>query len=56
MSQSTAVATGCLAIAMACVIGALRCLADRLLASAAIYTLMALCLAGGAAKAVLDAV
>ena len=56
MSQTAALATGCLALALACVIGALRCLADRLLPSAAIYTLVAVGLVGGAAKAALDAI
>jgi hypothetical protein len=56
MTQTAAVATACLALALACVIGALRCLADRLLPSAAIYTLAAVGLVGGAAKAALDAI
>lgn len=56
MTDAAAVATGCLALALACVIGALRCLAERLLPSAAIYTAIAVALAGGAAKAALDAI
>jgi hypothetical protein len=55
MSQAAAIATGCIVLALACVLGALRCLADRLLPSAAIYTVVALTLVGGAAKAAIDA-
>ena len=55
MSEPAAIATACVVLALASIVGALRCLADRLLASAAIYTLMAVALAGGAAKAAIDA-
>ena len=54
MSQTTAIATGCLVFALASVFGALRCLADHLLASAAIYTAVAVGLIGAAAKVALD--
>jgi hypothetical protein len=43
------------AIALASAFGSLRCLADHLLASAAIYALAAAGLAAGAAKILLDA-
>ena len=56
MSQEAAIATGCLVLALVCVLGALWCLADRLLASAAFYTLIAIGLMGGAAKVALDSV
>ena len=56
MSQGAAITTGCLVLALACVIGALRCLADRLLPSAAVYTVVAVSLVGGAAKAALDSI
>jgi hypothetical protein len=42
-------------LALSTIIGALRCLADRLLASAAIYTALAAGLAVAAGKAALDA-
>jgi hypothetical protein len=54
MSRDAAIATGCLVLALACVLGALRCLADRLLPSAAFYTVVAIALVGGAAKVALD--
>lgn len=56
MSREAAIACGCFGLALACVIGALRCLADRLLPSAAFYTLVAIGLVAGAAKVALDAV
>ena len=56
MTQEAALAGALFVLAFACVIGALRCLADRLLASAALYTLVATGLAVGAGKAALDAV
>jgi hypothetical protein len=56
MSHTAAIATGCLAVALACVLGALRCLADRLLPSAALYTIIAVGFVGGAAKAALDSI
>jgi hypothetical protein len=55
VSQGAAIASGCLAAGLACVVAALRCLADRLLPSAAIYTAVAIGFVGGAAKAALDA-
>ena len=54
MSHEAAIATGCLVLALVCVLGALWCLADRLLASAALYTFIAVGLVGGAAKVALD--
>lgn len=54
MSQDAAIATGCLVLALACVLGALWCLADRLLFSATLYTFIAVGLIGGAAKVALD--
>jgi hypothetical protein len=54
MSQEAAIATGCFVLAVACVLGALWCLADRLLVSAALYTAIAVGLIGGAAKVALD--
>ena len=56
MTQGAAIATGCVVLAFACVLGALRCLADRLLPSAVFYTVIAVALVGAAAKAALDAV
>jgi hypothetical protein len=55
VSHDAAIATGCLVLALASIVGALRCLASRLLPSAAIYTLVAAALVAGAAKAALDA-
>jgi hypothetical protein len=55
MSRDAAIAAGCFVLALACAVGALRCLADRLLASAAFYTLIAIGLVGGAAKVAVDA-
>ena len=54
MSQEAAIATGCFVLALACVLGALWCLADRLLVSAAFYTAVAVGLIAGAAKVALD--
>ena len=51
MSRDSAILTACCLLALGSVIGALRCLADRLLASAAVYTVLALALLGGAAQA-----
>jgi hypothetical protein len=56
MTREAAIALGCFILALACVLGALRCLADRLLASAAFYTLVAVGLVGGAAKVALDSI
>jgi hypothetical protein len=55
MTSEAAIAAGCLALALAAALGALRCIADRLLASAAIYTAIATALMAGAAKAAVDA-
>ena len=55
MTEAAAILTACIVLALASVIGALRCLADHLLISAAIYTLLAVALFGGAAKAAMDA-
>ena len=54
MSRDAAIATGCVVLALASALGALHCLADRLLPSAALYTLVAAALVGGAAKVALD--
>jgi hypothetical protein len=54
MSRDAAIASGCVVLALASALGALRCLADRLLPSAALYTLVAAALVGGAAKVALD--
>jgi hypothetical protein len=51
-----ALATTCLVLALASVIGALYCLATRLLPSAAIYTVIAIALVGVAAKVAVSAV
>jgi hypothetical protein len=51
-----ALATSCLVLALASVVGALRCLADRLLPSAAIYTVVAISLMGAAARVAVSAV
>lgn len=56
MTRDAALAIGCFVLALASALGALRCLADRLLASAALYTLVAIALVGGAAKAALDSI
>jgi hypothetical protein len=55
MSQPAAILGGCMMLALGCVFGALRCLADRLLPSAALYTVIAIGFVGGAAKAAVDA-
>jgi hypothetical protein len=44
------------ALALGAIVGALRCLADKLLASAAIYTTLAAGLAVAASMAALDAI
>ncbi|MEA2424441.1 MAG: hypothetical protein QOH13_851 [Thermoleophilaceae bacterium] len=53
--SDAALAGGLLVLALASALGALRCLADRLLASAAIYTVLGAALAAAAGKAALDA-
>jgi hypothetical protein len=50
-----ALAAVLLALALAAALGALRCLADKLLASAAIYAVLGVALAAAAGKAALDA-
>jgi hypothetical protein len=55
MTREAAITTACLVLALAAAIGALRCIADRLLPSAAIYTVMAIALMAGAARAAIDA-
>ena len=51
-----AIASGCLVLALASVIAALRCLADRLLPSAAIYTIAGISLIGVAARLAISAI
>ena len=53
MTREAAIATGCLIVAFITTLGALRCLADRLLPSAAIYTVIALAVFAGGVRAVL---
>lgn len=48
MSRDGAIVVTCVVFALAFVLGALRCLADHLLVSAAIYTALSLALLGGA--------
>ena len=55
MSRDGAIVAACSLLAIAFVVGALRCLADRLLASAVIYTVLAVALLGGAARAAVNA-
>jgi hypothetical protein len=55
MSREAGIAIACFVLALACAVGALRCLADHLLASAAIYTVIAIGLVGGAVKVAADA-
>jgi hypothetical protein len=55
MTEAGATMTACLVLALGCTIGALRCLADHLLVSAALYTLIALGFFGGAASAAIGA-
>jgi hypothetical protein len=54
MTETAAIAIGCMVLALAAVLGALRCLADHLLTSAAIYTLLAIALVGEAATHAID--
>jgi hypothetical protein len=56
MTSGAALPAVLLALALACALGALRCLADRLLVSAAIYSVLGAGLAAAAGKAALDAV
>jgi hypothetical protein len=55
MSREAALAFGCVALAFGAVVGALRCLADKFLASAVIYAVIAAGLLGGAVRAAIDA-
>ncbi len=55
MTTEAAEATACTVAAFGSLIGALRCLADRLLPSAAIYTAVAGALLAGAVRAAIDA-
>lgn len=55
MTREAAIAAACLVLAFAAVLGALRCIADRLLPSAAIYTVVALALVGAGVQAAVDA-
>jgi hypothetical protein len=54
MTDSPALAAVLMVLALAAIAGALRCLADKLLVSAAIYTTLAGGLAVVAGKAALD--
>lgn len=56
MSRDAAIAAGCLVLSFVSALGALRCIADRLLPSATIYTAIALALAGVGVREVLAAV
>lgn len=49
MSDAAAILSACLVLALACAVGALWCLADHLLVSATLYTVVALGLMAGAA-------
>lgn len=55
MTRDATIATVCIALALVAIVGAFRCLAERLLPSAAIYTLLALALFGGGLRAALAA-
>ena len=55
MSSQAAVATGCTVLALAAALGALRCLADRMLGSALVYAVLAAALIGGAVHAAVHA-
>jgi hypothetical protein len=55
MSGTAVIAAVLLLLALVTALGALRCLADRLLPSAAIYTAVAAALAIAAGKAAIDA-
>jgi hypothetical protein len=54
--SAPALAAVLMVLALGAIAGALRCLADKLLASAAIYTTLAAGLAVAAGKAALDAI
>jgi hypothetical protein len=54
MTDGPALAAVLMVVALGAVVGALRCLADKLLVSAAIYSALAAGLAVGAAEALLD--
>jgi hypothetical protein len=55
VSKDAAIATVCLVLALGATIGALRCIADRLLPSAAVYTVIAVALLAGGVHAAIDA-
>jgi hypothetical protein len=55
MSQAAAIVTACLVLSLGCDLAAFRCLADRLLMSAALYTLTAVGLMAGAVGAAIHA-
>jgi hypothetical protein len=55
MSRDAAISLGCMALALGAVFGALRCLADRMLTTAAIYTVLGIALLGGAVRAAIAA-
>jgi hypothetical protein len=54
--ETTAVPAVLIALALAMTVGALRCLADHLLASALFYAIAAAALAGVAGKLALEAI
>ena len=56
MSRDAAIATSCLVLALGATVGALRCLADRLLTSSAIYTVFAAGLVAAGIKIAIDAI
>lgn len=55
MSRDAATATACTGLALLALLYALRCLADRLLTSTVIYTLVAIALLGAGLRAALAA-
>jgi hypothetical protein len=55
MTRDAAIAAACTALALVALLYALRCLAERLLTSAAIYTVVAIALFGGGLRAALAA-
>ena len=54
MTETAAIAIGCVVLALVAVLGALRCIADHFLMSAALYTLLAIALVGEAATRAID--
>jgi hypothetical protein len=55
MSRDAAISLACLALALGAIIGALRCMADHMLTSAAVYTVLGIALLGGALRAAIAA-